>query len=121
MLSITKRFEFCYGHHLPEYNGKCRNVHGHGSFLEVELISTETTRKLNTYNGMILDFSDLKRLVNETVVNKLDHRYLNDFIPIPTAENIMEWVVTELQNVFGHSLIRVRMSETPDSWVEWRK
>lgn len=121
MLSITKRFEFCYGHHLPEYEGKCSSHHGHNSQLEVELISTDTTRKLNTYEGMILDFGDVKRLVNEAVIDKLDHKYLNEFIPIPTAENIMKWVVFELQKVFGHSLVRVRISETPDSWATWRR
>jgi len=121
MLSVTKKFDFAYAHKLLGYDGKCKNLHGHTGHLEVELISTETTEKLCNYNGMIIDFGDLKRLVNETVIDKLDHHYLNDFIEIPTAENMVEWVVAELHNVFGYSLQRVRIYETPTSYAEWKR
>jgi len=120
MLSITKKFDFCYGHHLPDHKGKCRHQHGHNSVLEVELIPTNITSQLCDYDGMIIDFGDMKRLVNETVIDKLDHQYLNNLIPIPTAENLVMWIVQGLRNVFGSSLQRVRIYETPTSYAEWR-
>jgi len=120
MLSVTKKFDFCYGHHLPGHKGKCKFQHGHNSVLEVELISTNITSQLCDYDGMIIDFGDMKRLVNKTVIDKLDHQYLNDLIEIPTAENLVKWVVRELENVFGYSLQRVRIYETPTSYAEWR-
>ena len=120
MLSVTKKFNFCYGHHLPKYEGKCKNMHGHNSVLEVELIRSKTTDDLCDYEGMIIDFGDMKSLVNESVIDKLDHEYLNNLISVPTAENLVEWIVAELQNVFGYSLQRVRLYETPTSYAEWR-
>ena len=120
MLSVTKKFDFCYGHHLPGHKGKCKFQHGHNSVLEVELISTNITSQLCDYDGMIIDFGDMKRLVNKTVIDKLDHQYLNDLIETPTAENLVKWVVQELENVFGYSLQRVRIYETPTSYAEWR-
>jgi 6-pyruvoyltetrahydropterin/6-carboxytetrahydropterin synthase len=121
MLSVTKKFDFCYGHCLPGHKGKCKNTHGHNSTLEVELVSTETTDKMNIYDGMIIDFGDLKNLVKETIIDRLDHQYLNEILEVnPTAENLVKWTVRELQNVFGKSLVRVRIYETPDSYAEWR-
>ena len=121
MLSIVKKFEFCYGHCLPGHKGRCKNVHGHNSQLEVELVMSETTEKIRDYDDMIIDFGDFKKLVTETVIDKLDHQYLNDFIENPVAENIVLWVARELQNVFGNSLVRVRVSETSNSYAEWKK
>ena len=121
MLSVTKKFEFAYAHFLPKHKGKCINLHGHGGVLEVELIKTKTTDQLCDYEGMIIDFGDMKRLVNEAVIDKLDHQYLNDLMEIPTAENLVWWVVIELENVFGYSLQRVRIYETPNSYAEWKR
>ena len=120
MLSVTKKFEFAYAHYLPKHKGKCINLHGHTGTLEVELIKTNTSEQLCDYDGMIIDFGDMKRLVNEAVIDKLDHRYLNDLLEVPTAENLVEWIVKELINVFGYSLQRVRVYETPTSYAEWR-
>jgi len=121
MLSIVKKFEFCYGHQLPGHKGKCKNLHGHNSHLEVELVATETTENFRDYKDMIIDFGDFKKLVKETIIDKLDHQYLNDIISNPVAENIVMWIVQELRNVFGNSLVRVRVSETSNSYSEWKK
>ena len=76
------------------------------------------------HGGMILDFSDLKRVVNEQVIGKLDHQCLNDleysFSLTPTAENLVVWIVEELRFVLP-GLIRVRLWETLTSYCEWKK
>lgn len=122
MLSVTKRFEFEAAHRLPEYDGKCSRVHGHRFQLEVE-ISGQVINE-GPKRGMILDFGDLKRIVQERVVEKLDHQYLNDlndlFDFVPTAENLVMWIVEELRYVLL-SLSRVRLWETSTSYCEWVK
>ena len=122
-ITITKKFEFCYGHFLPAYEGKCANFHGHNSTLEVEV---DDHNKVNNYDGMVMDFGDLKKIVKEKIVDVLDHKNLND-LPMfasvaPTAENIVQWVVRELtheDSPLRFCLVRVRVYETPDSYAEW--
>ena len=121
-LCICKKFEFCYAHSLPDYNGKCVNIHGHTGFLHVEINSNVNPNY--KYPGMIMDFKELKTVVEQVVIKKLDHGYLNERIPFfkenpPTAENITLWIVNELRKVFGPGLICVRVYETPDSYAEW--
>ena len=120
-VSVTKVFSLCYGHFLPDYEGKCINQHGHNSAVEVEFIDPG----VKGYPGMVIDFSIIKRVVGE-ILEILDHRNLNDlafsFADHPTAENIVQWIAAQIQETeIGPGLIRVRMSETPTSWTEWRK
>ncbi len=122
MLSITKRFEFEAAHRLPEYDGRCNRVHGHRFQLEIEVWGPVVNE--GPKRGMILDFGDLKRVVQERVVEKLDHQYLNDLSDLfsftPTAENLVMWIVEELRYVLL-GLSRVRLWETSTSYCEWNK
>jgi len=120
MLSITKIFEFAYAHSLPNHKGKCKNTHGHNCQLEIE-ITESPLDFMSDYDGMILDFGDLKGIVNKEVIDKLDHTYLNDVIPIPTAENMALWIRDSLIDFFGGGLVRIRVYETSTSYAEWRK
>ena len=120
MLSITKIFEFAYAHTLPNYAGKCKNLHGHNASLEIEI--TPSPEDFPTsYEGMVFDFGDLQKIVGREVIDKLDHTYLNDLIPIPTAENTVLWIRDSLIDYFGEGLVRVRMYETSNSYAEWRR
>ena len=116
--TATKRFEFCYGHHLPGYDGACCNQHGHNSIVEVEFEPTEFEK----YKEMVIDFKKIKKYVGP-LVEALDHRNLNDFFEIPTAEALVHYLVEMIQKSvpFGNHLIRLRLYETPDSFIEWRK
>ena len=109
-LTITKTFGFSYGHHLPLHKGKCAEAHGHNAVLEVT-ISGEVGE-----DGMIMDFGDLKQIVNEKVVNVMDHSYLNDWFHTQntTAENIVSWIRDQLPFA-----CRLRFHETPGSFAEW--
>lgn len=133
MISVTKQFSFCYGHRLPDYDGKCCVQHGHNSILEVEVSGPAKNQAVP--KGMVTDFGDLKGIVNLKIIDVLDHANINDLSPtgsgdqraafirminMPTAENMTAWIVSVLSLWFGVNLMRVRLSETPTSWAEWK-
>ena len=120
MLSITKIFEFAYAHQLPNYEGKCVNMHGHNAVLEIEITDSPDDFTTN-YKGTIMDFGDLKHVVQNSVLDILDHSYLNNTIRIPTAENTVLWIKDRLIGYFGDGLVRVRMYETSTCYAEWRR
>ncbi|MBN4070684.1 6-carboxytetrahydropterin synthase [Olleya sp. AH-315-F22] len=72
-IRITKRFSFETGHALYGYDGKCRNVHGHSYKLAVTVIGKPITDANNVKFGMVIDFTDLKKIVKEEIVNVFDH------------------------------------------------
>lgn len=72
-IRITKRFSFETGHALYGYDGKCRNVHGHSYKLSVTVIGNPITNANNVKFGMVIDFTDLKKIVKEEIVNVFDH------------------------------------------------
>ena len=72
-IRITKQFSFETGHALYGYDGKCRNVHGHSYKLSVTVIGQPITDTSNVKYGMVIDFSDLKKIVKEEIVNVFDH------------------------------------------------
>ena len=72
-IRITKRFSFETGHALYGYDGKCRNVHGHSYKLAVTVIGNPITDANNVKFGMVIDFTDLKKIVKEEIVNVFDH------------------------------------------------
>ncbi len=117
--SLTKRFTFDSAHKLPNYKGKCKNLHGHTYFLEVTIRGT-----INDKTGMIMDFSDIEKTVNESVIKKLDHCYINDIIKIPTAENIVQWIWKVLLPKFKEyevELYKLKLWETPSSFVSYKQ
>jgi len=72
-IRITKQFSFETGHALFGYDGKCRNVHGHSYKLSVTVIGSPIEEKGAVKLGMVIDFSDLKKIVKEEVVDVFDH------------------------------------------------
>ncbi len=115
MLTVTKKFSFCYGHYLPEYDGDCCRLHGHNSNVEVEFRGMP-----GEYDGMCVDFKRIKRIV-KPIIDSLDHRFINDILEIPTAENIVLYFLENIRKTeLGSYLIRIRVSETDDSFAEWK-
>ena len=120
-VSITRSFSFESAHSLPDHNGKCQYLHGHTYQLEV----TVARKKLiegGSSDGMVLDFGDLKPIVNDLIIEPLDHRHLNEVLPYrPTAENMVVDFFERLSPIIsdlGGDLIRIRLWETPDSYAE---
>lgn len=71
MFLVTREFEFCFGHRLMNYDGKCRNLHGHNGKVCVTLVGD----KLNAM-GMIVDFVEMKRVIANWIDSTLDHTLL---------------------------------------------
>jgi 6-pyruvoyltetrahydropterin/6-carboxytetrahydropterin synthase len=114
-LSVTKRFEFHAAHFLPDHPSQCHNVHGHTWKLEVEV-----THLIDKFPRMVIDFSDLKNLVNELAINKLDHTLINNIVPYPSAERILDWIAGVLYHklqAFDVKLVRLRLWETDTSYA----
>jgi len=72
-IRITKQFDFETGHALYGYDGKCRNVHGHSYKLSVTVIGTPIEDNTDVKYGMVIDFKDLKVIVQDEIVDKFDH------------------------------------------------
>lgn len=83
---VSKEFEFDSCHNLPNHNGLCKSMHGHTYTMIVTLSGEICDIKDSPEYGMILDFKELKSIVNEKVINHLDHSVLNDSFTYPTAE-----------------------------------
>lgn len=74
--TVLKQVRFCYGHRVPNHKSKCRNVHGHEALLEV-LVEGPLVHKAGASDeGMVLDFGDIKRAMEERIVAPLDHRFI---------------------------------------------
>lgn len=72
-IRITKQFSFETGHALYGYDGKCKNVHGHSYKLSVTVIGKPIKDNTNVKFGMVIDFSDLKKIVKGEIVDIFDH------------------------------------------------
>jgi 6-pyruvoyltetrahydropterin/6-carboxytetrahydropterin synthase len=72
-IRITKQFSFETGHALYGYDGKCKNVHGHSYHLDVTVIGQPISDSTHVKFGMVIDFSDLKKIVKEEIVTVFDH------------------------------------------------
>ena len=72
-IRITKSVSFAPGHVLYGYDGKCRNVHGHSYKLSVTVIGSPIDDSNNVKFGMVIDFSDLKKIVKDEIVDVFDH------------------------------------------------
>lgn len=117
---IMKQFTFDSSHQLKDYDGPCANLHGHTYKLEV-YISGPLTKQ-----GFVLDFTILKKIVNENVLKVLDHHHLNDIIEQPTAEHITEWIWEHLEEAVSSSgegikLYKLVLWETPTSCAILKK
>ncbi len=109
-MRVTREFRFEAAHNLVEYRGKCERLHGHSYVLHVT-VDAPVGR-----DGLAFDFVRLREVVEERVIAVLDHTYLNDLIPQPSAENIALWVWDRLEDL---PRCEVRVYETPTSWVTY--
>lgn len=111
-MQLTKIFTFDSAHFLPNYHGKCEDMHGHTYKMEVTIEGEP-----NSDDGMILDFKKLKKIVNKRVVDKLDHKLINDVIKNPSAEFIAIWAWDQLKD--DVNLKQIKIYETPNSYVTY--
>lgn len=108
---VTRSFSFDAAHELPWHTGKCRRLHGHTYRLEVSVEGPLDD------NGVVMDFDDVASVVNREVVERFDHRFLNDLMENPTAELVAHDAWKRLEAA-GLPLVALRLWETPQSSVE---
>jgi len=134
-MRIMKQFSFDAAHQLVGHDGKCANLHGHTYKLELAISSPNLISK-GPSQGMVMDFANLKKLVNEKILNRLDHAVLlkgdEPIIELveskkmifgfrTTAENMSIWIYRELMSEIeehGCQLDFVRLWETPTAYAE---
>lgn len=132
MYRVTREIDFCYGHRLLNYDGKCKYLHGHNgrAVIAVEAESLD-------HRGMVLDFSDIKQVVSTWIDENLDHRMiLNRDDPAapmlrelgeplflidenPTAENIAK-LIHEVAIRAGFPVVETHLWETPRCFATYR-
>lgn len=120
---LTIEVEFCAAHILVGHQGKCANLHGHNYKTEVCVKGS----KLNDL-GLLIDFADLKKYVNE-IVDTLDHKYLNEINYPPflegktSAENVAKYIYDKLDNKLDNQadIQYVRIWETAKYSVKYSK
>ena len=120
---VKKIFTFDAAHFLEGYQGKCANMHGHTYKLEIIISRTDggiVAGGVN--NGMVIDFSELNKIVKEVVIDKVDHKVLNDVVNFrATSENIAAYFYDTLQVIFKEhnlKLEKVVLWESRTSCVE---
>lgn len=144
MLTITRKLEFDAGHRIPDHKSQCRNLHGHRYTVEITLVGKVIEAEGNSDNGMIMDFSDVKTLAKQHLVDVWDHAFLvyekdvavRDFLAslpdhktvvidrIPTVENLARIAFEILKVAFtdhfgtGLHLHKLVLHETPNCWAE---
>ena len=109
-IRITKQFSFETGHALYGYDGKCKNVHGHSYKLSVTVIGKPITDNTNVKYGMVIDFSDLKKIVKSEIVDVFDHATVFNK-NTPHVE-----LAKELENR-GHNILLVDYQPTSEMMV----
>jgi len=140
---ITKVFKWSMAHRLENHKGLCKNCHGHNYKLIISVKNEFGKKKEKTNEGMVCDFTDLKLIVNNVIVDKFDHAFVfnekdkdskaiaiflakqigQKTLAVPfrlTAENMAEWIVEELNEYFMINMIELKcvkaeLYETDDS------
>ena len=110
--TITSTFRFDSAHFLPNHPKKCKFLHGHSYKLEVTI-----RRRIDPETGMVMDFGKIKETVKTQIEEVLDHGYINNYIALPTSENIILWIWMQLSfDVKG--LYKLRLYETENNFSE---
>ena len=132
MFQVSRRIDFCYGHRLLNYDGKCKHLHGHNGRA---IVTAEASRLGDS--GMVLDFSEIKRVISCWVDENLDHRMIlsreDPAVPVleemgeplflidanPTAENIAK-LIFDYAVGQGFPVVEVKLWETPRCCATFR-
>ena len=132
MFRVSREIDFCYGHRLLNYDGKCKYLHGHNGRAIITIESATLDER-----GMVLDFSDIKKVVSTWIDEKLDHCMLlqrtDPVVPMlqkmgeplflmdenPTAENIAK-LIYEFTASRGFPIVECQLWETPRCFATYR-
>ncbi len=133
MFRVTREINFCYGHRLLNYEGKCRYLHGHNGCAVIAIEAADLDDR-----GMVLDFSDIKNVVSSWIDDNLDHRMIlhrdDPVVPVlrqmgepmylidtnPTAENLAK-LIYDFTADHGFPVVEVRLWETPNCFATYHR
>ena len=141
-IRLTKEFSFESAHALDGYDGLCREIHGHSYRLFVTVVGEPSQCESDPKLGMVMDFGDLKRIVNCEIVDRLDHSFVvrdseqnaaliaslgekfKNVVVVdyqPTCENMLSDFAERLQRALPTNvqLYSLRLHETATSYAEW--
>lgn len=125
MFSVSREIHFCYGHRLLDYQGECQHLHGHNGKVLITIEASGLDER-----GMVLDFGEIRRVVQRWIDETLDHRMIlhrdDPVVPVlkeagepmyllesnPTAENIAK-LIFDFAVGQGYPVVEVRFWETP--------
>lgn len=142
LVTITRKIEFDAGHRIPDHKSKCRSAHGHRYVLEATATGEVKPTRGESDDGMVLDFGDLKAIMNELIHDQWDHAFLVavtdtemqnalNYLPKDTRWVILDFIPT-VENMARHAfdvmkprlvehdlnLVSVRLYETPNCWAD---
>lgn len=146
-MQITRRIEFDAGHRIPDHQSQCRHLHGHRYAIEITLAGDIIQSDNQPMTGMVMDFSEIKSLARQHLVDAWDHAFLAfrgdtpvvDFLAtlsnhktvllnvVPTVENLVVIAFAALNavylDIYGNHLRleQVRLYETPNCWADARR
>ena len=109
-MKIAKEFTFDSAHFLKDYKGECEKMHGHTYRIRV-VVEGEPKE-----NGLVMDFAELKKIVNEKVVDKWDHAIINDTLEHASVENMCVWAWEQIKPELP-GLSEIRIWETSNSFA----
>ncbi len=120
--TLFTEFTFDAAHSIENYDGKCRNLHGHT--YKVRIAAKSHTLNPSAYlktPDMVCDFRELKWAAKDGTKGGLDHAFLNEIVPaVTTAERIAEYIHNETKRRIPEGIeLTVTVWETPTSWVEY--
>jgi 6-pyruvoyltetrahydropterin/6-carboxytetrahydropterin synthase len=140
-IRLTGEFRFEMAHSLWNYDGPCRNIHGHSYKLNVTVIGQPREEESHPKNGMVIDFSDLEKIINENIISYFDHsvvinsaadrpelketsRMFDKFYIVdyqPTCENLLVYIVKKINDKLpsGIKLFSAKLRETETTSAEW--
>ncbi|MGQ8335639.1 6-pyruvoyl trahydropterin synthase family protein [Sunxiuqinia sp. A32] len=140
-IRVTKQFSFEMSHALMNYDGLCRNIHGHSYKLQVTVIGEPMLQSGNPKDGMVIDFSILKKVIKDKLIEPLDHSLMINNLSAheklvelgelydrhhivnfqPTSENLVIYIAQKLKDILPEhlDLCSVRLYETSNSFAEW--
>jgi len=114
-MTVSKKVRFDAAHFLPNYIGKCQNLHGHSWSIEIAVEGP-----VDEHSGMVVDFTILSTFL-KGICNTFDHTLLNGKIPNPTAENIVKYIKEQstINGIGGKGLRWIKVWESEDSMAMW--
>lgn len=140
-IRVTKQFGFEMSHALTNYDGLCKNIHGHSYKLQITILGEPMMSPGDPKDGMVIDFSVLKKLVKKQIVDPLDHSLMVNNIAAhekltglgemyerqhlvnfqPTTENLVLYIAEKIKKLLPEhlELFGVRLYETSSSFAEW--